>query len=245
MRSGWSEWSPSIGSEDSDVAQNSTLAEFYDAIFREFMPLDGVVGGVYREFVAFHQRHTPSILTLNAFRAHFDDVVRALDEHNFIDEYGQRFPDRPHTSTYECKRNLEGLRDAIDALGPAGIEHELDLIYSFHPVSEDVPVQGNVRTPIETDIMELVRAYIPRRPLVNIHTQPGARRPHRRFFTDTTHTDGNKENARPRPPAPTRPTTPTPAPEDARRPAQPGQRRPHAPRARMTVAELLTQLSTL
>ena len=232
-------------SEDSDVVRYTTLGEFYDAIFREFIPPDFVLGEVYREFVQFHHEHTPKILTLAAFREHFDDVVRALDEHDFIQEYEQMFPDRPHTSTYECKRNLEGLRDAIEALGPAGIEDELDLIYSLHPVGDNVHESLNVRTPIETDIMSLVCAYIARRPLAGIHTQPGARRPPRRFFNGDVRADGDKENARPRPPAPTRPTTPTPAPADARGRTEPGQRRPHVYRARMTVAELLTQLSTL
>ena len=221
----------------------TTLAEFYDAIFREFIPLDGIPPQVYLDFVQVHYRHTPRIMTLAAFRAHFDDVVRALDEHNFIDEYEQMFPDRPHTSTYECKRNLEGLRDAIEALGSQGVNHEMDLIYSLHTDSVDVP--RNIRSPIETDLMQLVCGYIPRRPLANIHTQPGVRRPDRRFFTDRTHTEEDKENVRPRTPAPTRPTTPTPARPTTTTPTRPAQPRPPAHRARMTVSELLTQLRTL
>ena len=179
------------------------LRIFYNAIFREFIPLVSTrpATNEWGNFISFHHTHTPQILTLDAFYNHYDLVIQAYLDH--------------------------------------GLDRELVFISSLHQNINYDAMPLNVRSPLENDIMSLVCAYRPRRALANIpgHTQtPDTRHP--RFSYDRTHTDENKEKAHTTTQTPTQPPTrPT-----AQPPAQP---RPRAPRARMTVSELLTQLRTL
>ena len=219
----------------------SPLPMLYDAIFKEFIPPDTARTVKYLAFVQVHHQHRPKILTLDAFNTHFDVVLQAFRDHDFVAEYAQMFPGRHYTSKYECEQNLTGLRYAIQALGDAGIDRQLGIIFEWHTDINWQEYARNERDPIDWDIMSLVHAYRPRMALAerDVNTR---RRP-RPVYTDmhdtdnTTRTNENKENESP--------TTPTPAPADARGRTEPGQRRPHVYRARMTVAELLTQLSTL
>lgn len=221
----------------------STLGVFYDAIVCEFIPLDDVRMDKYLDFVQVHHRHTPKILTLDAFHDHYDVVLKALHDHDFIAEYAQNFPGRHYTSRLECETNLTGLRDAIASLGTEQIENEIDYMYSLHPNIDYDALPRNVRSPVENDIMLLIHFYRPRLPLAKISVNTERRRrPGYTDMDDTAHTDENKENVRPPP------TAPTPA----RRPAQPPtQPLPHTPagirplRAHMPVSKLFTQLRTL
>jgi hypothetical protein len=215
----------------------------YDAIFREFIPPETIPHNVrtdkYRAFMDVHNAHRPKILTLDLFNTYFDVVIQALRDHDFIGEYFEKFPRRPYTSKYECEQNLKGLRYAIQALGQAGIDRELDIILDLHRDFDFQRWPRNVRDPVDCDIMSLVYYYRPRMALTNIHVnRPRRLRPVYTDMGDTTHTDENKENASPRTHTPATPPAQLPAPPPARTPA----RLAPAPRARMPVPELLTQL---
>jgi hypothetical protein len=221
----------------------SALPMLYDAIFKEFIPPETIPHNVrtdkYRAFVHVHHDHRPKILTLGLFNTYFDVVIQALRDHDFIGEYVEKFPGRPYTSKYECEQNLKGLQKAIQALGEAGIDRELDAIFELHRDFDFQRCPRNVRDPIDWDIMSLIHTYRPRMALVE--RDVNTRRRRRPVYTDmhdtddTTRTNENKENESPR--------THTPAPPPAQPPARtPTHTLPPAPRARMPVPELLTQL---
>ena len=209
------------------VPTGIVLATFYEAIFKEFWPETRGQRHTetYRAFVHVHHEHTPQILTLAAFNAHFEVVARALREHDFIGEWENTFPGRPHTSKYECEQNLKGLRCAIQELGAVRVAGKLDYIFDLHV---DVPFERtprNVRDPVDTDIMALVYAYRPRMALSNVSGNKQGRRAV--SADDAADTDENKENAAPR----------AHSVQAAARPA--------APRARMAVSELLNHLGAI
>ena len=172
------------------------LATFYEAIFKDFWPLDKQYTATYMAFVHVHHEHTPVILTLDAFNSYFEVVIRALRDHDFIGEWEKTFPGRPHTSKYECEQNLKGLRCGIQELGAARMEGELDYIFDLHADVTFDEFPGNVRDPVDTDIMSLVCAYRPRMALSNIPVNQQRRRAVY-AVDDAADTDENKENAAP------------------------------------------------
>jgi len=107
----------------------TALGVVYVAIFREFLSPD-VRLSKYERFFDRHHNRRPPILTFTAFYVFYEAVLTILHAYNFVEEYAQICPDRPgrppHTSSYECKKNLEGLHNAIAGLGATGLNLSLN-----------------------------------------------------------------------------------------------------------------------